>query len=239
MARFSEQIFLVTGASGGVGGAIARALGQEGATVCLTGRSRKRLEELAAQLPGKQGQCYPADLMDESGLEAMAKEILAQNRQLHGVIHCAAIIAMQSFARASVADFERQFKTNVLGPFRLTQLLLPALGFSQGQVIFINSSAGREARAGVGQYAATKHALKAVADSLRDECNSSGVRVCTLFLGSTATPMQAGVRAWQRRSYEPEKLIQPDDVAGMVAAILALPRTAEVTDVIMRPTAKT
>jgi NADP-dependent 3-hydroxy acid dehydrogenase YdfG len=77
-----------------------------------------------------------------------------------------------------------------------------------------------------------------VADSLRDEYNPSGVRVCSLFLGSTATPMQAAVRAQQKCAYDPTRLIQPNDVAEMVATVLALPRTAEVTDLVMRPTAK-
>ncbi len=77
-----------------------------------------------------------------------------------------------------------------------------------------------------------------MADSLRDECNAAGVRVCSLFLGSTATPMQAAIRAEQERTYEPDRLIQPADVAEMVAAVLALPRTAEVTDLVMRPTEK-
>jgi NADP-dependent 3-hydroxy acid dehydrogenase YdfG len=110
---------------------------------------------------------------------------------------------------------------------------------SKGQVVFINSSLGLKARAGVSQYAATKHALKAVADSLRDECNASGVRVCSLYLGATATPMQAAIRAKQFREYKPQRLLQPDDVASLVISVLALPRTAEVTDIMVRPMVKT
>ena len=124
----------------------------------------------------------------------------------------------------------------MLVPFRLTQLLLPALTSSRGLVVFINSTAGRTPLAEVGQYAATKYALRALADTLREECNAAGVRVCSVFLGSTATSMQAAVRAKQKRPYHPERLIQPDDVAQMVSGILALPQTAEVTDIIMRPT---
>jgi NADP-dependent 3-hydroxy acid dehydrogenase YdfG len=238
MVLFSGQTVLVTGASGGVGEAIARRLGEAGATVCLSGRNRKRLEEIAAQLPENLGRCYPVDLTVETQLQEAVKEILAENQRLDALIHCAAIIVMEPVATAAARDFENQFQTNVLGPFRLTQLLLPALLSSRGQIVFINSGAGRHARAGVSQYAATKHALTAVADSLRDECNALGVRVCSLFLGSTATPMQAAVRAQQKCAYDPARLIQPEDVAEMVAAVLALPRTAEVTDVVIRPTNK-
>lgn len=238
MALFSGQTILVTGASGGVGEAVVRRLAKLGATICLSGRNQKRLEELARQLPGGPAQCYPADMTVEDELLRVAQGFLGKNRRLDAVVHCAAIISLAPIATAAVRDFERQFQTNVVGPFRLTQLLLPALISSRGQVVFMNSSAGRHATAEVSQYAATKHALKAVADSLREECNPAGVRVCSLFLGSTATPMQEAIRAQQKRPYEPERLIQPGDVAEMVSAVLALPRTAEVTDLVLRPMEK-
>lgn len=239
MGILSDQTILVTGASGGIGEAIARALGKQGANVCLSGRNRKRLREVAGRMPAQRVQCYPADLTVQREVDNLAKNVVADHQKVDAVVHCAAVILMDPIATAAVENFDRQFQTNVLGPFRLTQLLLPALIASQGQVIFANSSAGLTARADVSQYAATKHALKAVADSLREECNSAGVRVCSLFLGATATPMQAAIRAQQRRSYVPERIMQPKDVAAIVTAVLALPRTAEVTDVMMRPTTKT
>ncbi len=239
MGTFSGQTILVTGASGGIGEAIARALGEQGATVCLSGRNRQRLQAIAGQMSAQRTQIYPADLTVEKEVRGIARKVLADHERVDALVHCAAIIVTGAIATASVENFDRQFQVNVLGPFRLTQLLLPALIASHGQVVFTNSSAGLTAHAGVSQYAATKYALKATADSLREECNSAGVRVCSLFLGATATLMQAGVRAQQKRPYEPEKLIQSTDVATMVAAVLALPRTAEVTDVVMRPTAKT
>lgn len=238
MARFSERTILVTGASGGVGAAIARALGEDGATVCLSGRNAERLQSVAAQIPEQRGRCYPGDLTAEKEMDEVVRRLLVENPRLDGVIHGAAIIALAPVATGSLEDFERQFKTNVLAPYRLTQLLLPALTASRGQVIFLNSSAGLVARAEVSQYAATKHALKAVADSLREECNPAGVRVCSLFLGAIATSMQEAVRAYQKREYDPESLIQPGDIAGMISVLLALPPTSEVTDVTMRPTAK-
>lgn len=239
MAQFSEQTIFVTGASGGVGGAIARRLGEEGATVCISGRNWARLQEVVAALPEGRGRAYPADLTSGRELEELGKKILKENRRVDAVIHCAAIIAMDPIATASAEDFDRQFKTNVRAPFRLTQLFLPTLTAARGQIIFINSSAGRNAHAGVSQYAATKHALRALANSLREECNAAGIRVCSVFLGATATSMQEEVRAQQKRPYKPELLIQPADVAGLVSSLLALPRTAEITDVTMRPMTKT
>ena len=127
MALFSDQTIVVTGASGGIGEAIVRTLGKKGATVCLSGRDRARLRIIAAKVPGKRGRCYPADLTVEKELQNAVRTILAENQRVDALIHCAAIIVREPLATSSAANFDRQFKTNVLGPFRLTQLLMPAL----------------------------------------------------------------------------------------------------------------
>ena len=239
MALFSNQTILITGASGGIGEAIAVALSKEDATLCLSGRNEERLRRLATQMPSRKARSYPADLTIDEQLQSAIDKILTENPRIDALIHCAAIIAIGPVATAPADDFDRQFKANVLAPFRLTQLLLPSLIRTKGQIVFINSSAGLNAGPNASQYSATKHALKALANSLRGECNASGVRVCSLFLGDTATPMQAKIRQQQGRSYDPKRVIQPEDVAAMTIAVLGLPRTAEVTDVMIRPMAKT
>jgi NADP-dependent 3-hydroxy acid dehydrogenase YdfG len=108
----------------------------------------------------------------------------------------------------------------------------------QGQIVFINSSAGLTAKAGAGQYAATKFALKAIADSLRAEVNALGLRVLSVYPGRTASPMQAAIYKMEGKAYNPERLLQPEDVAACVINALSLPRTAEVTDIQVRPLVK-
>ena len=115
---------------------------------------------------------------------------------------------------------------------------MSALSTRQGQIVFINSSLALTARANVAQYAATKHALKAIADSLREEVNPKGMRVMSVFLGRTASPMQAAVHAMENRPYDPNRLLQPEDVASLVLYLLSLPRTAEITDITIRPLMK-
>jgi NADP-dependent 3-hydroxy acid dehydrogenase YdfG len=139
---------------------------------------------------------------------------------------------------ASVGDLDRQYQTNVRGPYLLTQALLQNLRARRGQIVFINSTVGLEARAAVGQYASTQHALRAIADALRAEVNPAGVRVLSVYLGRTATARQARIFRLEGRPYAPELLIQPANVAEMVVAALRLPRTAEVTEIRMRPLVK-
>ena len=100
------------------------------------------------------------------------------------------------------------FAVNLLGPYALLRALLPFLVAGQGQVVFLNSTQGLAASGGVGQFAATQHAMHVIADSLRDEVNVKGVRVLSLFLGRTASDRQRAIFAMEGRPY-PEELLYP------------------------------
>jgi NADP-dependent 3-hydroxy acid dehydrogenase YdfG len=117
-------------------------------------------------------------------------------------------------------------------------LLLPVLKSCRGQIVFLNSSAGVNARAECGQYSATKFALRAIAESLRAEVNAEGVRILNVFPGRTASPMQMRIHKMEGKEYYAERLIQPEDVAALVSMALELPRSVEVTDVHLRPMIK-
>ena len=163
------------------------------------------------------------------------------SRELGGVdtlVHAAAVIELGTLETATLAELDLQYETNVRAPYALTKALLPWVRERRGQVVFINSTAGVQAGPGVGQYAATKHALRAIADSLRSEVNADQVRVLTVLLGRTATPMQEAVHKTEGRRYRPEVLIQPEAVAAMVTGALTLPGATEVTEISMRPLVK-
>jgi NADP-dependent 3-hydroxy acid dehydrogenase YdfG len=134
-----------------------------------------------------------------------------------------------------VEDFDLQYRTNLRAPYLLSQQLLPMLRQGLGQIVFLNSSVAVNSKSHVAQYAATKQGLKAVADSLRDELNDSSIRVLTVFAGRTATPMQESIHQNLSKTYHPESLLQPEDIAEIVTAAIALPRTAEVTEISIRP----
>jgi NADP-dependent 3-hydroxy acid dehydrogenase YdfG len=240
MTALAGQVAVVTGASRGIGEAIALALAAAGARLCLVGRDGDALQRVARAATATNGthRCYRADLSDDADLDRLAAS-LRQDLETAGVlVHAAGILHRAAFADASAAQFDAQYRTNVRAPFLLTQALLPALRAARGQVVFVNSSAGVSAHAQVGQYASTKHALKAVADSLREEVNGAGVRVASLYLGRTATRMQEDLHALEGKAYDPQDLIQPGDVATLTVQVLALPRSVEVTDIHLRPMRK-
>jgi NADP-dependent 3-hydroxy acid dehydrogenase YdfG len=118
------------------------------------------------------------------------------------------------------------------------QIVLQLLRKAHGQVVFINSSAGLAARPDAAQFCATQHALKALADSTRAEVNQDGIRVLSVYPGRTATSRQAALYAKAGAKYRPELLLQPEDIASVVLNAITLPRTAEVTDIAIRPMLK-
>ena len=237
---FAGQIAVVTGASSGIGKAITLALAKHGATVCLVGRNLRALESVAdsVRMMASQALCYAADLTVDEDIWQLRERIRQDFEYVDILLHSAGFISLGVIETASLKDFDRHFRTNVRGPYALTQALLPMLKVRQGQIVFINSSAALNARANVGQYAASKHALKAIADCLREEVNADGIRVLSVYPGRTATPMQALVHELEGRVYDPSKFMQPEDVASVVVSALSLPRSAEVTDLHVRPMQK-
>jgi len=235
------RVALVTGASRGIGRAIALTLLRLGARLFVVGRDRDSLDEVVASAPRPSNvTSFQINLTAEEDLQPLIRHLETQVGKVDILIHSAGAIHQDPMARADIADLDLQYKTNVRAPYLLTQRLLPLLVTACGQVVFINSSVGLAAkRPEIGQYAATKHALKAIADSLREEVNPKGIRVLTVYLGRTATPMQESLYRQEGKVYQPEMLIQPEDVASVVAHALMLPRTAEVTDISIRPMVKT
>ena len=178
------QTGLVTGASSGIGRATAVALAKAGVTVYAVARRRDELEVTASLVNGGgRVVAFDADLTVDAQIAALTTAVLADREHVDLLVHSAGTICLGDMHTAAISDLDRQYATNVRAPYLLTQALLPTLRASQGQIVFINSTVGLTARANVGQYAATKHALKAVADSLREEVNRDGVRVMSIYPG--------------------------------------------------------
>jgi NADP-dependent 3-hydroxy acid dehydrogenase YdfG len=234
-----DRTCVVTGASSGIGRAIAVALAAAGATVCAVARRRDELEATANCSNGAgRFVLYETDLAGDDEPERLSEALLAREGRVDVLVHSAGTISIGDVETASVRDLDRQYAVNVRAPYLLTQALLPTLRANRGQIVFINSTVGLAARATVAQYAATKHALKAIADSLREEINPHGVRVVSIYPGRTATPLQATIHAVEGKAYAPERLMQPEDIALVVLDALTLPRSTEVTDLMVRPILK-
>ena len=236
------QIALVTGASSGIGRAIALDFAGCGAEVCLVARRLEALQEVRKEVVNREGgqahvQC--ADLTQDNEVGELCAAIQARFSHLDILVLCAGVIFHATTEQATLEQLDLQYRSNVRGHYAMIQALLPLLRRQRGQIVFVNSSmATRQSRGGVGQFVATQYALRAMADSLRDEVNADGIRVLSIYPGRTATPRMPSLFKKEGRPYRPELLMQPEDVATMITHSLCMPRTAEVTDISMRSMTK-
>lgn len=207
---------LVTGASAGIGAAIARAFASAGAEVWLVARRAERLRALAAELGG--AHALPLDVCDREAvrraLEPLEIDLLVDNAGL--------ALGVDKLSAGDPAEWERVIDTNVKGVLNVTRALLPGmLRRGAGDVVLIGSVAGRQVYPGGGVYCASKHAVRALYEALRLEHVGSGVRFSTVDPGMVGGTEFSGIRmrgdeARARAVYQGVDPLRPEDVADAV-----------------------
>jgi NAD(P)-dependent dehydrogenase (short-subunit alcohol dehydrogenase family) len=222
--ELAGRVIAITGASAGIGRAVALACAAHGAQVVLIGRNEKKLEAVHAQIGAAQGAEAAIAVLDlEKGVardyDALADALLERYGRLDGLLHNAGILGMLApIEHYDVPTWCRVLHVNVTAAFALTQVLLPALKKSaDAAVLFTSSSVGRRGRAYWGAYAVSKFAVEGLAQVLADELeNVSHVRVNALNPGRTRTAMR-------RQAYpaeDIETLPLPETLAAAYIALL-------------------
>ena len=211
--------YLITGASRGIGRALVALLAPAHEVIAV-GRS-------ASALPSGVVSAVLDLAADPSTWE------LPPFDRLDGVVHCAGVVRPGRVDELDASAWTSQFLVNAVAPAELTRRLLPALRAAGGAVVFVNSGSGQRARAGMTSYGASKFALRALADGLREE--EPLLRVTTIYPGRTATDMQRAVRAYESGTFEADRYLRPSTVAGVIAQVLATPSDAVVPEVSVRP----
>ncbi|SEJ78048.1 Short-chain dehydrogenase [Deinococcus reticulitermitis] len=222
-----KPVTLITGASGGIGSALARQLAPSHDLI-LTGRGGAALEALCTELGAR-----PL-ILDLTRPETFERALAGLGRVTH-LVHNAGVVDLGPVAEQEHAVWTHTLAVNTVAPAELTRLLLPRIREERGTVLFVNSGAGQRANAGWGSYAASKFALRALADALREEEAGRGVRVSTVYPGRTATPMQQRVRAQEGGEYDAGSYLGPETVAATLAFVLNAPRDALVSEISVRP----
>lgn len=216
---------LITGASRGIGAAIATALAPTH-TLLLAGRPSPALQATAERLGAT---TLPLDVTDTEAIPSATAAIA----ELDVLVHNAGVFFPGPVADSTVDEWRTTFDVNVVGAVAMTLALLPALRRAGGQVVFINSGAGRKASATMASYSASKFALHAFADSLRE--SEPKLRVTTVFPGRVDTDMQQALVSFEGGEYDAAKFLKPDTVAQAVAQVVATPPDGQVHEVVLRP----
>ena len=188
---------MVTGASSGIGTAVAHAMSEAGAKVVATGRDEARLRACADGLGDHR--LVIADLADEDGPRRIVAETVDAFGALNVIVHSAGIFLPRPFEEASLEEFDVQFRVNVRAPYALTQAALPHLR-PDGAVVFVSSIAGHVGFPLSAAYCGTKGAIELMTKSLAMELAPVGVRVNAVAPGNIRTPMNE--RFFESEEYE-------------------------------------
>jgi NADP-dependent 3-hydroxy acid dehydrogenase YdfG len=216
---------MITGAAGGLGSALADALAPTH-TLLLAGRPSPRLDAVAERFGAT---TWPIDLADPDSIAAVVEPLV----ELDVLIHNAGVAYPGRVAESSVDEWQATMAVNVIGAVALTLELLPALRSAAGHVVFINSGSGINASPGLASYSSSKFALRAFADSLRND--EPSLRVTSVHPGRIATAMQEDLIAYEGRDYHPEQFLSAQSVAQITADAVNAPRDADIHEVIVRP----
>ncbi|MBW3652341.1 MAG: SDR family oxidoreductase [Actinobacteria bacterium] len=221
-----DPVFLITGASSGIGAATARRASGAGYRLVLAARSTDRLSALADELGGEaRAIAVTCDVTDFSQQEAMAQAALDAFGRIDVAFANAGFGAARGFLEETPEHWRDMVLTNVLGCAFTIRATLPALKQSTGHLLLTSSVAGRRALSG-SLYSATKHAVTAMAEAARQELNETGVRVTSVEPGLVDTPFFDNPVA---------NALAPDDIARAVLFAVQQPPHVDVNEILIRP----
>jgi NAD(P)-dependent dehydrogenase (short-subunit alcohol dehydrogenase family) len=218
---------LVTGASSGIGLAVACTLADEGARIILVGRSHERLIAAVGQLEGPEHhRLVEADLADYEQVNQAFGVLASEEILLDGLVHCAGVFQPTPFEQIGPEALDHTWAVNARGPFHLTQALAPQLRHGT-VIVFVTSVSAHVGMAGQSAYAMFKGAVEALSRTLAVELAPRSIRVNTIAPGFVATPMNEGFRkvpgVADRRAKATlaGRLGTPDEIASVASFLLS------------------
>lgn len=226
---------LVTGASRGIGLAIARRLGRMGARVAICGRDRTALDRAARRLneEGIEAQAVAADVASSREVAALVARVNEKIGEIEILVNNAGVGAFAPVQDLSEDDWQRVLGTNLTGVFLVTRAVAPQMiRRRSGHIINISSLAGKNAFAGAAAYCASKWGLQGLTYCMAEDLRGYGIRVSVICPGTVQTEFSP------HAGKDPKKMLQPDDVAHVVAMLLTQAAQSFISEVLLRPTQK-
>jgi len=228
------QVAIITGASRGIGKAVATRLAQEGVRLCMVARSREKLVALAKTLPAS-GDNYitiGADVRDEEQVKNMVESTISVFGQIDILVNSAGITIFKSLDETSQEDWDITMDTNLKGTFLCIKHVVPhMLSRRTGDIVNISSIAGRQGFENSSAYCASKFGVIGLSKALSLELRKQGLRVITICPGAVDTPL------WDSITHPPDrsKMLQPRDVANMIHDVLAFSDRGVIDEITVTP----
>lgn len=243
----SGRVALVTGASSGIGEAVALALAAAGASVAVSARRADRLTALVQRIEAAGGTALalPGDVVDEALATAAVDKTVARFGKLDILVNSAGIIQAGGIENVDTAEYRRVFDVNLMATLYTCRAAIgPMKARGSGDIINISSLAATKSGPAFSAYAASKHALNSMTDGLRQEVGAHGIRVSIVMPGATSTEVfdnisNAQVRDAIRTHVSKDGAMAPGDVADAILLIVGMPRRTNVSVIAIRPTVDT
>ncbi|GKV88030.1 SDR family oxidoreductase [Pectobacterium carotovorum] len=232
-----KRVAVVTGASSGIGEAIARELSKKGIRVVLLARRLERIQALATEL-GHDVIAIRADVTDRESIMLAATLVEQKFGGADILINNAGVMLTAPFDSSQRNEHRQMVETNLLGAMTVTEVFLPQLRRNQGDLVNISSVAGRVAPAGFAAYAATKWGLNGWSEALRVEIQPD-IRVMVIEPGAIATELANHITHQESQAAAKSALdwaIPPGDIAEVIAFAVSLPKRTSINEILIRPT---
>ena len=243
MNNINGKVVLITGASSGLGEATARHLSANGATVVLGARRIERLQALAAELQANDGKALAIelDVTRRQAVQQFVDSALQAFGRVDVMINNAGLMPSSPLERLKIDDWDRMIDVNIKGVLYGIAAVLPQMKLQKsGHIINVSSVAGHKVPAGGAVYAATKHAVRALSEGLRQEVKAYNIRTTVISLGAIATELPASVTeadvSERFHTFYAQVAIAPDSFARAVAYAVSQPDDIDINEILFRPT---
>ena len=238
------KVALVTGASSGIGEAIAIALAEAGATVAVSARRADRLIGLVERISasGAKGLALPGDMAVEAEAIKAVEDTVAAFGRIDILINSAGVMQAGGITNADLDEYRRVFDINLFGTVYTSKAAVPhMLAQGVGDIVTISSLAGRKGGPMTNAYSASKHAVNSFTDAMRQELGEKNIRVSTLMPGATTTEVGDSItdpnwRTAIKAHASKDGAVDPRDIGDTIVFMMALPRRANISEISVRPT---